>query len=60
MQQSRSRVPFMTGDQIDFVTFDFALYANGGFVLDDPFAQLCRHLLDIVFIQIQLSSDLSI
>lgn len=50
----------MSCHHIDFIAFDFARQHHGRLLRHDPFTQLSRHVVDTVFIQIQLPSNLPI
>ena len=50
----------MSCHHIDFIALDFARQHHGRWLRHDPFTQLSRHVVDTVFVQVQLPSNLPI
>lgn len=48
----------MAGDDIDFIAFEGATQSRRRLALDDALAQLCGHLVNIIFVQIKFLGDL--
>ena len=48
----------MSGHDIDFVAFDFALQHDRGTAIDDPLAELLEHRPGVILIQIEFLGDL--
>lgn len=49
---------FVARDDVHLVAFDFARQDGRGFALDHITAQLRRHLLDVILVEVQFLCDL--
>ncbi|MBI3423860.1 MAG: hypothetical protein HY011_13065 [Acidobacteria bacterium] len=52
------RMSFVARDDVHLVAFDFARQDGRGFALDHITAQLRRHLLDVILVEVQFLCDL--